>query len=170
MKRCNWVTTDPLYVQYHDLEWGVPLHNDRQLFEMLLLEGAQAGLSWLTILKRRETYRVAYDGFDPVKIANWDSKKIDLLLKDPGIIRNKLKVGAAIINAKAYLQISNEFRSFDEFIWSFVGGKPIQNSWLDHTRTTATACSHRPTQKHTDNRRINVNTAAFFCAFVCVFL
>ena len=113
------------------MEWGVPLHDDTKLFEMLILEGAQAGLSWLTILKRRETYRVAYDGFDPVKIATWNSKKISCLLKDPGIIRNKLKVEAAIVNAKAYLQVTDDFKSFDEFIWSFVGGRPIQNSWQE---------------------------------------
>lgn len=130
MKRCKWVTDNPIYMKYHDREWGVPLHDDTKLFEMLILEGAQAGLSWLTILKRRETYRIAYDGFDPVKIAKWNSTKLNRLLKDPGIIRNKLKVEAAIINARAYLKITDEFKSFDEFIWSFVGGRPIQNSWL----------------------------------------
>ncbi|MBC8419673.1 MAG: DNA-3-methyladenine glycosylase I [Desulfobacterales bacterium] len=101
MKRCSWVTDDPIYIKYHDKEWGGPLHDDTKLFEMLILEGTQAGLSWLTILKRRETYRVAYDGFDPVKIATWNSKKISRLLKDPGIIRNKLKVEAAIVNGVA---------------------------------------------------------------------
>jgi len=129
--RCNWGRDDPLYLNYHDTEWGVPLHDDIKLFEMLLLEGAQAGLSWLTILKRRETYRVAYDDFDPVKITKWNSEKINLLLKDPGIIRNRLKIEAAMANARAYLQITDEFESFDEFIWSFVGGKPIQNSWQE---------------------------------------
>jgi len=138
IKRCNWGTSDPLYLNYHDIEWGVPLHDDIKLFEMLLLEGAQAGLSWLTILKRRETYRVAYDEFDPVKIAGWDSKKIDLLLKDSGIIRNRLKIEAAIVNARAYLQITDEFESFDEFIWSFVGHKPIQNSWQEMGQIPAT--------------------------------
>ena len=116
-------------MKYHDREWGVPLHDDTKLFEMLILEGAQAGLSWLTILKRRETYRIAYDDFDPVKIAKWNSKKLNRLLKDPGIIRNKLKVEAAIVNARSYLKVTDEFKSFDEFIWSFVGGRPIQNSW-----------------------------------------
>ena len=129
MKRCDWVTDDPIYIKYHDTEWGVPLHDDTKLFELLILEGAQAGLSWFTILKRRETYRIAYDGFDPVKIAEWNSQKIDHLLKDPEIIRNRLKVESAIVNARAYLQITAEFKSFDEFIWSFVGGSPIQNSW-----------------------------------------
>jgi len=116
-------------MKYHDREWGVPLHADTKLFEMLILEGVQAGLSWLTILKRRETYRVAYDGFDPVKIAKWNIKKLNRLLKDPGIIRNKLKVEAAIVNARAYLKVTDEFKSFDEFIWSFVAGRPIQNYW-----------------------------------------
>ncbi|MBU0484099.1 MAG: DNA-3-methyladenine glycosylase I [Proteobacteria bacterium] len=129
MKRCDWVTDDPIYLAYHDLEWGVPVHDERKLFEMLILEGAQAGLNWLTVLKRRETYRVAYDGFDPVKIAQWNSEKVDCLLKDPGIIRNKLKVAAAIANARAYLKIVDEGRSFDQFIWSFVDGKPLKNSW-----------------------------------------
>ena len=126
------------------MEWGVPLHDDIKLFEMLILEGAQAGLSWITILKRRETYRVAYDGFDQVKIAKWDSKKINRLLKDPGIIRNKLKVEAAMVNAKAYLKVVDEFKSFDEFIWSFVGGRPVQNSWQKSAQIpTATPESDR---------------------------
>jgi len=129
MKRCGWVTDDPLYVSYHDNEWGVPVHDDVKLFEMLILEGAQAGLSWLTVLKRRETYRKAYNGFEPVQIAQWDKKKIESLLQDPGIIRNRLKVEAARTNALAFLQVIKEFGSFNEFIWSFVGGKPIQNSW-----------------------------------------
>lgn len=131
MKRCHWVTDDPLYQEYHDLEWGVPVHDDIKLFEMLILEGAQAGLSWLTILKRRKTYRVAYDGFDPTIIAHWNSSKIDQLLTDPGIIRNRRKVESAIVNAQAYLQVIAEYKNFDEFIWSFVNGRPIQNSWQE---------------------------------------
>lgn len=138
MKRCEWVTNDPLYIEYHDKEWGVPVHDDIKLFEMLILEGAQAGLSWITILKRRETYRIAYDGFDPVKIAKWDQKKVDSLLQDPGVIRNKLKVASAIINAKAYLIIIDEFKSFDEFIWSFVEGKPTKNCWKELSQIPVT--------------------------------
>lgn len=138
MKRCHWVTDSPIYIKYHDMEWGVPLHDDIKLFEMLILEGAQAGLSWFTILKRRETYRVAYDGFDPVKIAGWNSKKINRLLKDPGIIRNRLKIESAIVNAGAYLKVTDEFKGFDEFIWSFVGGRPIQNSWQEIEQIPAT--------------------------------
>ena len=129
MNRCDWVTDNPIYQEYHDHEWGVPVHDDIKLFEMLILEGAQAGLSWLTVLKRCETYRIAYDGFDPVLIAKWNSKKITSLLKNPGIIRNKLKVAAAVTNAQAYLDLMNEFQSFDEFIWSFVDGRTIHNSW-----------------------------------------
>lgn len=131
MNRCAWVTDHPKYIEYHDIEWGVPLHEDIKLFEMLLLEGAQAGLSWLTILKRRKTYRVAYDQFNPLIIAKWDQQKVERLLLDPGIIRNRLKVEAAIINAKAYLEVVAEYGSFDKYIWSFVDGKPIQNSWHD---------------------------------------
>ncbi len=129
MKRCDWLTENELYISYHDNEWGVPVHDDGRLFEMLILEGAQAGLSWLTILKRRETFRVAYDEFDPVKMAAWDSTKIENLLKDPGIIRNRLKVEAARTNAQAFLKVVKEFGSFNAFIWSFVEGKPILNSW-----------------------------------------
>lgn len=138
MKRCQWVTDDPIYIEYHDKEWGVPVHDDLKLFEMLILEGAQAGLSWITILKRRETYRIAYDGFDPIKMAKWDNKKIESLLQDPGIIRNKLKVNAAMVNAKAFLEVVKEFGSFNEFIWSFVNGKPITNSWQDISQIPVT--------------------------------
>ena len=125
--RCHWCLSDSLYVRYHDEEWGVPLHDDTQLFEMLILEGAQAGLSWLTILKRREGYRKAFDRFDARKIARYDKKKIAALLKNPGIIRNRLKVAAAIANAQAFLQVQKEHGSFDRYIWSFVGGKPQRN-------------------------------------------
>ena len=127
--RCDWLTEDKLYISYHDKEWGVPEHDDIKLFEMLILEGAQAGLSWLTVLKRRETYRAAYDGFNPAQMAQWDQEKIESLLKDPGIIRNRLKVEAAKTNGLAFLQVVKEFSSFDAFIWSFVGNNPIQNSW-----------------------------------------
>ena len=129
MKRCDWVTDDQDYLDYHDQEWGVVVHDDRKLFEMLLLEGAQAGLSWLTILRRRRTYRIAFDDFDPVSIAGWDEEKIAAVLQDPGVIRNKLKVEAARINARAFLQIVEEFGGFDKFIWSFVGGQSRRNSW-----------------------------------------
>ena len=137
-KRCEWVTSDPVYITYHDEEWGVPVHDDRKLFEMLLLEGAQAGLSWITILKRRDTYRLSYNQFDPEIIANWNDRKIAELLNDPGIIRNRLKVKAARTNARAFLQVVDEFGSFDTFIWSFVKGKQMVNTWKDISEIPAT--------------------------------
>ncbi len=128
--RCPWVPIhDPLYVVYHDREWGVPVHDDRLLFEFLILEGHQAGLSWATVLKKREHYRKVFDNFQVDKIARYDSRKIEELLSDPGIIRNRLKVEAAIQNARAVLQIQAEFGSFDAFIWQFVNGRPIVNHW-----------------------------------------
>lgn len=130
LPRCSWVDLDdPLYVAYHDEEWGVPLHDDRRLFEMLILEGAQAGLSWITVLRRRESYRRAFDHFDPVKIARYGDAKVAKLLADPGIIRNRAKVAATVQNARAYLQVVEETGSFDYFLWGLVGGKPRINQW-----------------------------------------
>jgi DNA-3-methyladenine glycosylase I len=126
-RRCEWSGTDPLYVKYHDREWGVPVHDDRRLFEMLILEGAQAGLSWLTILKKREAFREAFDGFDPARVAKYDGRKIRELLRNPGIIRNRLKIQAAVQNARAFLEVVDEFGSFDRYIWRFVGGRPLHN-------------------------------------------
>jgi DNA-3-methyladenine glycosylase I len=126
-KRCPWAGTDPLYVEYHDEEWGVPLHDDRRLFEMLCLEGAQAGLSWITILRKRENYRKAFDGFDPRKVARYDRRKIERQLKNEGIVRNRLKVEGTVKNAKAFLAVVGEFGTFDRYIWSFTRGKPIVN-------------------------------------------
>jgi DNA-3-methyladenine glycosylase I len=144
MKRCNWLTGDKEYIAYHDTEWGVPLHDDTRLFEMLILEGAQAGLSWLTVLKRREAYRQAFDGFDPRKIADWDQGKIETLLQNPGIIRNRMKIEAARTNAGAFLKVIDEFGGFDVFVWSFVNHKPIQNSWKSIQEIpAATPESHR---------------------------
>ena len=127
--RCPWSANDPLYIVYHDREWGVPLHNDRKLFEFLILEGMQAGLSWLTILKKRQNFRKAFSNFDPKKVARFDSLKVRRLLKDKGIIRNRLKIKAAIQNAKAFLRVQKEFGSFNKYIWQFVGGKPRMNRW-----------------------------------------
>jgi DNA-3-methyladenine glycosylase I len=124
--RCPWARTE-LSIAYHDREWGVPLHDDRALFELLILEGAQAGLSWETILKKRENYRLAFDGFDPAKIARYDALKKRSLLADPGIVRNRLKVDWAIGNARAFLDVIEEFGSFDAYVWGFVGGRPIVN-------------------------------------------
>jgi len=126
--RCGWAGTDPLYRAYHDLEWGVPLHDDRRLFELLCLEGAQAGLSWITILRKRANYRRAFDRFDPKKVAAYRAAKIRALLADPGIVRNRLKVEGAVRNAKAYLALRAELGSLDGFVWSFVGGEPRQNA------------------------------------------
>lgn len=127
--RCEWAGSDPLMVAYHDQEWGVPSHDDRRLFEFLLLEGAQAGLSWKTILDKRDNYRLAFDNFDPLRISNYGEEKVRELLSDPGIVRNKLKITSTILNAQKFLEIQDEFGSFDVYIWDFVGGKPIQNSW-----------------------------------------
>ena len=125
-KRCGWVSDDPLYIDYHDNEWGRPEYDDKKLFEMLCLEGAQAGLSWITVLKKREHYRKVFDNFDPVKIAEYDDKKREQLLNDAGIIRNKLKVNAFIVNAQRYLEIIKE-QSFKDYVWQFVGGEPVNN-------------------------------------------
>ncbi len=127
--RCSWAGTDPLYVAYHDAEWGVPEHDDRRLFEMLVLEGAQAGLSWLMILRRREGYRRAFDGFDPRIVAAYDERKVAELLTDAGIVRNRLKILAAIRNAQKFLEVQQEFGSFAAYQWRFVGGRPKKNAW-----------------------------------------
>jgi DNA-3-methyladenine glycosylase I len=134
LTRCRWATND-LSISYHDREWGVPLHDDRKLFELLILEGAQAGLSWNTILQKRENYRKVFDEFDAAKIARYTPRKVERLLADPGIIRNRLKIAATIGNAKAFLQVQKEFGDFDTYIWRFIGGKPRLNDWgkLGHT-------------------------------------
>jgi DNA-3-methyladenine glycosylase I len=128
-KRCTWCGDDPLYVSYHDDEWGVPVHDDRRLFEFLVLEGAQAGLSWLTVLKKRENYRKAFDNFEIERVAKYGHQEIDRLLCDPGIIRNRLKIASAIQNAQGVLAIQEEYGSFDAYLWGFVNNSPIQNSW-----------------------------------------
>lgn len=128
--RCPWVGfDDPLMLEYHDKEWGVPVHDDRKTFEFLVLEGAQAGLSWSTILKKRENYRRAFAGFDPKKVAAFDKRTVRKLLADPGIVRNRRKVESAVNNARAFLEVQHEFGDFDSYMWSFVGGKPIKNKW-----------------------------------------
>lgn len=129
VSRCSWCGSDPLYVKYHDEEWGVPIHNDKKLFEFLLLEGFQAGLSWLTILKKRRNFRKAFDNFNFNKIANYDKYKINFLMQDSGIIRNQLKINSAVTNAKAFIAIREEFGTFSKYIWSFVEGKPINNKF-----------------------------------------
>jgi DNA-3-methyladenine glycosylase I len=128
-KRCPWSSSDPIYIDYHDKEWGVPVYDDRKLFEMIVLDGAQAGLSWLTILKKRDNYRKAFDNFNAKKVAEYDSQKFDELMNNQGIIRNKLKIKSAIDNAKYFLEVQKEFDSFSNYIWQFTGGKPIINKW-----------------------------------------
>jgi DNA-3-methyladenine glycosylase I len=135
--RCDWVTSDEMYINYHDTEWGVPVHDDRKLFEMLSLEGAQAGLSWITILKRRESYREAFDYFNPEQIIHYNDEKITGLLQNAGIIRNKSKINSVITNAKAFLQIQEEYGSFDKYIWQFVSGSTIKNDWDSHAEVPA---------------------------------
>ena len=129
MKRCTWVTNDAIYREYHDKEWGVPVYQDQKLFEMLILEGAQAGLSWITVLKKRKAYEIAFDGFNPECMAHWSHSKIESLSKDQTIIRNRLKIEAARVNARIYLKMMDSGKGFGEFLWSFVKGSPIQNAW-----------------------------------------
>ncbi|MED1470427.1 DNA-3-methyladenine glycosylase I [Bacillus salipaludis] len=138
MNRCGWVNQDPLYIDYHDHEWGVPVYDDRQLFEYLNLEGAQAGLSWYTILKKRANYQMAFDNFEAEKIVHYNDRKIDGLLNNEGIVRNKLKIRAVITNAQAFINVVEEFGSFSAYIWSFVDGKPIQNHFKDLSEVPAT--------------------------------
>ena len=127
--RCEWAGDDPLYQRYHDEEWGVPVHDDRTLFEFLILEGAQAGLSWITILRKRESYRDAFAGFDPQRVARFDARRLASLMKNPGIVRNRLKIESTRSNARAFLDVQNEFGSFDDYLWRFVGGATIRNRW-----------------------------------------
>lgn len=139
LHRCFWVSDDPLYIRYHDHEWGVPIYDDRLLFEFLILEGAQAGLSWITILRKRERYREVFDGFDAEKIVRYDETKIETLLADPGIVRNRLKVRSAISNARAYLRLVERQGSFADWIWSFVDGAPRINHWTGRAQVPATS-------------------------------
>jgi DNA-3-methyladenine glycosylase I len=134
--RCHWAK-NALNIPYHDEEWGVPLHDDQKLFEFIVLEGAQAGLSWDTVLKKRARYREVFDGFDPEKVARYDKKKVQSLLADPGIIRNRMKIEAAIGNARVFLRVQEEFGTFDAYIWRFVGGRPKQNAWKTHKQIPA---------------------------------
>ena len=154
MKRCTWPSNE-LAIRYHDEEWGVPLHDDQKLFEFLILEGAQAGLSWDTILRKRENYREAFDGFDVNKVARYADKKIEKLLQNEGIVRNRLKVASAISNAKAFLKVQEEFGSFDKYIWSFLDGKPIVNKWKDSSQIPATSDVSDRISKDLKNRGFN---------------
>jgi DNA-3-methyladenine glycosylase I len=137
MKKCSWALTSPLMERYHDFEWGMPVHDDRLLFEFLILEGAQAGLSWSTILNKREGYRKAFAHFDVETVAGYDDNKIEELLVNPDIVRNRLKIQAAVNNARAFIKVQQSFGSFDEYIWRFVNGEPIQNAWKTHDELPA---------------------------------
>jgi DNA-3-methyladenine glycosylase I len=160
-RRCAWATTE-LSIRYHDQEWGVPVHDDRVLFEFLILEGAQAGLSWETILRKREQYRVVFDGFDPAVVASYDQRKVDSSLADPGIVRNRLKINAAVQNAKAVRAIQNEFGSLDGYVWRFVGGSPRTNAW----RTLAELPS-RTAESDAMSRELKRRGFAFVGSTIC---
>ncbi len=150
--RCQWAGSDPLYVAYHDQEWGVPVHDDRLLFEFLVLEGAQAGLSWSTILNKRESYRAAFDNFDPQQVAAYDDARVAELLGNPGIVRNRLKVNAAVKNARAFLAVQTEYDSFAAYIWQFVGGQPKQNAWRSLSEIPAETDESRAMSKDLKRR------------------
>jgi DNA-3-methyladenine glycosylase I len=137
-QRCEWGNSSELYIEYHDTEWGVPVHDERKLFEFLILEGAQAGLSWSTILNKRQAYIQAFDNFEPAKVASYDDAKVQALLANPGIVRNRLKIQAAIQNAHSFLDVQDQYGSFDTYIWQFVDGKPVQNSWKSLQEIPAT--------------------------------
>ena len=165
LTRCNW-PSNPLSIRYHDEEWGVPQHDDRTLFEFLILEGAQAGLSWDTILQKRENYRAAFDQFDPERIAGYDRRKLDSLLLNPGIIRNRLKIASAVRNAKAFLNIQKEFGSFDRYIWQFVGGKPRVNKWRPGLKLPASTPESDAMSKDLKKRGFNFVGSTICYAFM----
>jgi DNA-3-methyladenine glycosylase I len=163
--RCGWAS-NPLSIRYHDEEWGLPQHDDRILFEFLLLEGAQAGLSWDTILQKRENYRVAFDGFNPERIAHYDRHKIQRLLRNPGIVRNRLKIASAIKNAKAFLNVQRGFGSFDRYIWQFTGGKPRVNVWRSGDRVPASTAESDAMSKDLKKRGFNFVGSTICYAFM----
>ncbi|MCP4745417.1 MAG: DNA-3-methyladenine glycosylase I [Desulfobacteraceae bacterium] len=157
IKRCRWCTDDPEYIAYHDLEWAVPLRDDKSLFEFLILEGSQAGLSWLTILKKRENYRKAFEGFDPAAVARFDQRRITRLLSNPGIVRNRLKVEAAVKNARAVLKIKEKYGCLSDYLWRYVDGRPIQNAWKTHVQVPAAT---------EQSKAMSKDLKAFGCSFV----
>ncbi len=163
--RCPWARTD-LMIRYHDEEWGVPIHDDAKLFEFLILEGAQAGLSWETILNKRENYRAAFDNFDARKIARYDRRKIERLLKNPGIVRNRLKIASAVKNAQAMLRLQKEFGSFDHYVWQFVNGKPKINSWTSRSRVPASSAESDALSKSLKQRGFNFVGSTICYAFM----
>jgi len=161
-KRCDWSGTEPIYVDYHDKEWGVPVHDDRMHFEMIILDGAQAGLSWITILKRRDSYREAFDNFDAVKVSRYNDKKVEKLLTNPGIIRNRLKVNSSVKNAQAFLKIQKEFGSFDDYIWQFVNHKTIQSKWKKMSELPA-----KTAESDTMNKDLKKRGFSFVGSTIC---
>jgi DNA-3-methyladenine glycosylase I len=150
--RCAWINKDPLYIRYHDEEWGVIVRDDTKWFEFILLDGFQAGLSWYTIIKKRDRFREVFDGFDPAVVATYSEEKVHELLNDPGIIRNRLKIYSAVTNAKAFLEIQAEYGSFDTYIWQFTGGKPIRNAWTQISQVPATTAESDAMSKALKNR------------------
>jgi DNA-3-methyladenine glycosylase I len=165
MRRCDWATND-LAIRYHDEEWGVPVHDDRKWFEFLALEGAQAGLSWDTILKKGENYRAAFDGFDPGLVSGYDAKKVESLLSDPWIIRNRLKIASAIRNASAFVEVRSAFGSFDDYIWIFVGGRPIRNSWRSRQEVPALTAESDAMSKDPKRRGFTFVGSTICCALM----
>ena len=163
--RCTW-PGNPLSIRYHDEEWGLPQHDDRALFEFLILEGAQAGLSWDTVLQKRENYRAAFDGFNPQRIARYDRRKLERLLGNPGIIRNRLKIASAVSNAKAFLDIQKAFGSFDKYVWQFVGGKPQVNAWRSGQRVPASTPESDAMSKDLKKRGFNFVGSTICYAFM----
>lgn len=165
MTRCDWARND-LAIQYHDAEWGVPEHDDRRLFEFLILEGAQAGLSWDTILRKRENYRAAFDNFDPEKIARYDDAKLAELLQNEGIIRNRLKIASAVANARCFLKVTEEFGSFDSYIWRFTDGEPIVNAWANLAEVPAKTAHSDAISKDLKRRGFNFVGSTIMYAFM----
>ncbi len=163
--RCNW-PSNPLSIRYHDEEWGLPQHDDQVLFEFLILEGAQAGLSWDTVLQKRENYRAAFDGFNPQRIARYDRRKLASLLSNPGIIRNRLKIASAVSNAKAFLDVQKEFGSFDSYLWQFVGGEPQVNAWRSGQRVPASTPESDAMSKDLKKRGFNFVGSTICYAFM----
>lgn len=164
--RCSWAGNDPDYIAYHDTEWGVPVHDDRSLFEFLVLEGAQAGLSWQTILRKRENYRRAFAAFDPAIVAAYDADKIEELLADSGLVRNRLKINSAVRNARAFLSIQDEFGSFDHYIWGFVGGRPIVNRWESLRQVPAETAESRTISRDLKIRGFNFVGPTIIYAYI----
>ncbi len=165
-KRCGWAESGPLEADYHDTEWGVPLHDDRRLFELLVLEGAQAGLSWSTILRKREAYRKAFVGFDPVKVARFDARRMRALMTDEGIVRNRLKIESAVRNARAFLELQEASGSFDAYVWGFVDGRPVRNTWKTAARVPASTPVSDALSKDLKQRGFNFVGATICYAFM----